>query len=108
MRFAKRINPGRAGLQANTPRSSEPFTKGFASLHLFTFSASKVLNRKVKPKENPWKWARRVNSQELGSLGEAHGVVAPSQAGVRGELAAHGAHLVVHVHEEAVLHVLRD
>lgn len=56
----------------------------------------------------PRGWGREQNSQELASLGEAHGVVAALEPGVRGQLPAHLPHLLVDVHEEAVLHVLGD
>lgn len=67
-------------------------------------------NSKSKPKPHPnlhhWRQNRNVSLQELPSLGEADGVVASFQVRVRGELPAHLPHLVVGVHEEAVLHVL--
>lgn len=49
-----------------------------------------------------------MNLQELASLGEAHCVVASFQVGVLCELAAHLSHLVINIHEEAVLHNLTD
>ena len=50
---------------------------------------------------------REEHVQELGSLGEAHGVVPRLQSGVLGQLAAHHGHLLVHVQEETVLRVLQ-
>lgn len=68
----------------------------------------RVPDLKPKPSRDPWKWRRSVNLQELASLGEAHRIVASSQVRVLGELAAHLSHLIVHVHEEAVLHILME
>lgn len=70
-----------------------------------------VVQENLKSKPNPppqkhWRQNRNVSLQELPSLGEADGVVASFQVRVRGELPAHLPHLVVRVHEEAVLHVL--
>lgn len=70
------------------------------------FVLQENLKSKSTPQKNHWKRNRNVNLQELPPLGEADCVVASFQVRVLGELAAHLSHLVVRVHEEAVLHVL--
>lgn len=101
--------PGGAGLQENTfllpLERSCLYDRGcqFTS----ALCVRGVSDQNPKPRRNPWKW-RSGNLQKLASLGEAHCVVASSQVRVLRELAAHLCHLIVHVHEEAVLHVLME
>lgn len=45
--------------------------------------------------------------QKLAPLGEAHGVISSLQLWVLSQLTAHQGHLVVHIHEKPVLHVLQ-
>lgn len=49
-----------------------------------------------------------ANLQELASLGKAHRVVASLQVRILCEHVTNLCHLVIHVHEEAVLHILRN